>query len=107
MKLTLTDEQVSELVKDEVDRKVLATKNYYIKEISKVQQQLQQALKVVDDLLFGVEAEPIVVKAEGKAKLTDEQWIELFNSGKTNVAIAKETGYNPSYLSGKKKKLIK
>lgn len=103
MKLTLTDEQVSELVKDEVTKKVTEVKNSYNKELNKVHSQLTQSLSLINFLLS---EQDVVVDVVTKIKLTDDLFISLWKAGKSNASIAKECGYNPGYISQMKKKLL-
>jgi len=94
MKLELTEEQIALLFKEK------KSDVKYSKELTDVKKKLTEALDIVNALLA---AEPVTEKKS----LTDAEWIALFKSDKSNVAIAKETGYNSAYVGTKKKKLMK
>ncbi|NLA48063.1 MAG: hypothetical protein GX876_01230 [Bacteroidales bacterium] len=101
MKITLTNEQVSGLVEVEFNKRIEEYQVAYRKELEKLQGQLNEALATVNALM-GNE-----IAIQKKKKLTNEEFIEKFNQGMTNSQIAKETGYNPSYVSLKRKNLMK
>jgi len=100
MKITLTDEQVNSLVEVEIKKRTGDNSDRYEKELLKVQTQLTNALSIVNNLLSNQ-----VVKTK-KEKLTDEQFVSLWNEGLSNNDIAIKTGYNAGYISLFKRKLI-
>ncbi|MCX6220501.1 MAG: hypothetical protein NTZ69_05895 [Bacteroidia bacterium] len=100
MKITLTDEQVNSLIEVEISKRVKEYSSKFNKELLKVQSQLSDALTLVNELLSNQ-----VVNTK-KDKLTPEVFTELWNAGKNTSQIAKETGYNASYVSTMKRKLI-
>lgn len=101
MKIELTEEQVNSLVETEITKRVNDYTSKFNKELVKVQSQLTIALSIVNELLLNVESEKPV-----KVKLTDELFAKLWNEGKTNSQISKESGYNAGYISLMKKRLI-
>lgn len=100
MKITLTDEQVNTLIEAEITKRVNEYSNRFNKDLTKVQSQLKDALSLVNSLL-----ENQVVKIK-KEKLTPELFIKLWNEGKKNNEIAKETGNSAGTISTMKRKLI-
>ena len=100
MKITLTEDQVNSLVEAEISKRVNEYSSKFNKELVKVQSQLSDALTLVNELLSNQ-----VVNTK-KDKLTAEVFTGLWNAGKNTSQIAKETGYNPSYVSTMKRKLI-
>lgn len=98
MKLQLTDEQVNSLIQDELNKKLAEQSAKLSKELTKLKAQLTDALTTIDALLNSEEIPT-------KKKLTDEEFAKLFKQDLSNVDIAKETGYNPAYISNKKRKL--
>jgi len=101
MKITLTDEQVNSLVEAEITKRVTEYSTKFNKELIKVQTQLSGALEILNSLLNNIE-----VEKPKKAKLTDDLYIKLWNEGKTNSQIAKDSGYNAGYISLMKKRLV-
>lgn len=97
----MTNEQVNGLVEVEFNKRIEEYQVAYRKELDKLQGQLNEALATVNALM----GNEIVIQK--KKKLTNEEFIEKFNQGMTNSQIAKETGYNPSYVSLKRKNLMK
>jgi len=85
----------------ELSKKVGEYQGKFRKELAKLQAQLNEALAVVNELLN----EEVTV--ETRKKFNDSEFIEMFGKGMTNSQIAKETGYNASYISTKRKKLMK
>ncbi len=100
MKITLTDEQVNSLIEVEISKRVNEYSSKFNKELLKVQSQLSDVLTLVNELLSNQ-----VVNTK-KEKLTSEVFTDLWNAGKNTSQIAKETGYNASYVSTMKRKLI-
>lgn len=101
MKITLTDEQVKSLVEDEISKRVNEHSSKFNKNLLKVQSQLSDALTLVNELLKSNQ-----VVNTTKDKLSPETFAGLWNAGKSTSQIAKETGYNPSYISNMKRKFI-
>ena len=101
MKITLTDEQVNSLIEVEISKRVSEYSSRFNKDLIKVQSQLSDALTLVNELL---KSNQVVITK--KDKLTAEVFTGLWNAGKNTSQIAKETGYNPSYVSTMKRKLI-
>ena len=100
MKITLTDEQVSSLIEAEITKRVNEHSSKINKELTKIQSQLTDALNLVNGILSNQEVNT------KKEKLTAEVFVGLWNTGKNTSQIAKETGYNASYVSTLKRKLI-
>ncbi|HOY52224.1 MAG TPA: hypothetical protein PLX49_10670 [Prolixibacteraceae bacterium] len=101
MKITLTNEQVNSLVETEVAKRVGEYQESYRRELEKLQAQLNEMQATVSALM-GAE-----IKVVKKKKTTNEEFVAMFENGMTNAQIAKETGYNPSYISLKRKNLFK
>lgn len=100
MKIILTDEQINSLVEVEINKRVNEYSSKYNKELLKVQSQLTDALAIVNDLLINQ-----VIKTK-KEKLTDEQFIILWNEGKSIKEIASYSLYNAGYISLMRKRLL-
>lgn len=101
MKITLTNEQVNTLVESELTKRVGDFQQNYRKELEKLQNQLNDAMATLNALM-GVEF--TVAK---RKRTSNEEFLAMFEKGMTNALIAKETGYNPSYISLKRKRLFK
>ncbi len=97
----MTNEQVNSLVETEVAKRVGDYQESYRRELEKLQAQLNEMQATVSALM-GAE-----IKVVKKKKTTNEEFVAMFENGMTNAQIAKETGYNPSYISLKRKNLFK
>lgn len=99
MKIELTKEQINSLLQEELERRVNEQVAKISNDLVKIQSQLKEALQVIEGLLS-------IESAPAKRKFSDQEFLDMVNQGMTNTQIAKETGYNASYISIKKKKLL-
>ena len=101
MKITLTDEQINSLVEVEINKRVYEYSTKFNNKLIKVQLQLTDALAIVNDLMSDQ-----VIKTK-KVKLTDEQFIILWNEGKSIKEIADISLYRAGFISLMRKRLLK
>ena len=99
MKIELTSDQLEPLLKKEREKLVNELSEKFNKDLVKVQAQLQEALQVIEGLLTQE-------SAPARRKYTDQEFLDMINQGMSNAQISKATGYNASYISMKKKKLL-